>query len=246
MDDEKEIVLVSCGMPLPGHEIRMINSEGQTLLERTVGRIEFRGPSSTSGYFRNPEATQQLFLHAPWLDSGDLGFLAEGELFIAGRIKDVIIRAGRHVFPEELEEQIGDLAGIRKGCVVVFGLQNQMTGTERIILAAETRSKLESERAFLRTKILELSTRLLEIPADEILLLPPRSIPKTSSGKLRRSECARLYESHRLGRPLSPWRQWIRLIRVGVLAQARHTLHDLLTIAYGSMPGPWCSCSFLR
>lgn len=202
---------VSCGFPLQGHKIRVIDSEGHILPEREIGRIEFQGPSSTSGYFRNPLATGVLLQHFPWIDTGDLGFIADGEVFIVGRAKDVIIRAGRHVFPHELEELVGDLPGIRKGCVAVFGVKSSLTGTERIIIAAETRFSLENERSALLKRIAELSASTLEIPADEVLLVPPRSIPKTSSGKLRRSECARLYETGQLERPPSRLEQTLRV-----------------------------------
>jgi acyl carrier protein len=108
--------VVSCGRPLLGHEIRVVDAAGNEVGERREGRIEFTGPSATNGYYRNPEASARLFDDG-WLDSGDLGYLAGGELYVTGRVKDVIVRAGRTLHPDELEEGIGDLPGIRKGCV---------------------------------------------------------------------------------------------------------------------------------
>ena len=94
---------------------------GRELPERHVGRVWFKGPSATSGYFRNPQATAQLF-DGEWLDTGDLGYIAAGELYLTGRSKDMMIRGGQNVYPYELEQAVGDLPGIRKGCVAVFGV----------------------------------------------------------------------------------------------------------------------------
>jgi 1-acyl-sn-glycerol-3-phosphate acyltransferase len=213
--DRTAVELVGAGFPIEGHEVRIVDAQENTLTDRYVGRILFRGPSSTSGYFRNQDATRALFHPSkdpssptPWLDSGDYGFLANGELFIAGRAKDVIIRAGRHIFPQEVEDRVGEVPGVRKGCIAVFGSVDSVRGTEKIVIAAETRLTDEAEMASLRTEIGRLGDRLLEGAADEVVLLPPRSIPKTSSGKLRRSACLRLYERGELGRPLSRWKRW--------------------------------------
>ena len=128
---------VACGRPLPGHQIRIVDATGE-VGERQEGRLQFRGPSATSGYLDNPARTSELF-DGPWLNSGDLAYVAGGDVFITGRSKDIIIRAGRHIYPEELEAAIGDLGGVRKGCVAVFGTADPRTGTERLVVVAETR-----------------------------------------------------------------------------------------------------------
>ena len=107
-------------MPIPGHQIRIVDASGRELPERAEGHIQFSGPSVTSGYYRNPEATRKL-LHGEWMDTDDYGYVAEGDIYITGRIKDTIIRAGRNIHPYELEEAVGNLDGVRKGCVAVFG-----------------------------------------------------------------------------------------------------------------------------
>src|SRR5581483_11361289 len=124
---------VACGQPLPGHEVRVVDSAGRELDDRHEGRIEFRGPSATSGYWHNPDASRALF-HGDWLDTGDLGYVADGDLYVTGRVKDVIIRAGRNVHPDELEQAIGELPGIRKGCVAVFASADPRQGTERLVV----------------------------------------------------------------------------------------------------------------
>ncbi|HYA80713.1 MAG TPA: AMP-binding protein, partial [Methylocystis sp.] len=110
------VALVACGRPLPHHEIRVIDDVGRELPERQEGRLQFKGPSATKGYFRNPEKTRELFDGA-WLETGDRGYIAGGDVFITGRIKDLIKRAGRNIYPQELEEAIGSIAGVRRGCV---------------------------------------------------------------------------------------------------------------------------------
>ena len=129
---------VACGQPLPGHQIRIVDEDGRELPERQEGRLQFKGPSATSGYFRNPEKTRALF-DGEWLESGDRAYIAGGDIFITGRIKDMIKRAGRNIYPQELEDFIGGLDGIRKGCVAAFASPEPRTGTERLIVIAETR-----------------------------------------------------------------------------------------------------------
>ena len=105
-DDATALQFVTCGQPLPGYQLRIVDATGYEVAERQEGRLEFQGPSATSGYFRNPQATEAL-LHGAWLDSGDRAYMAEGNLYLTGRVKDVIIRAGRNIYPHELEEAIG-------------------------------------------------------------------------------------------------------------------------------------------
>ncbi|MGH7567847.1 MAG: fatty acyl-AMP ligase, partial [Gemmatimonadales bacterium] len=112
---------VSVGSPLAGHEVRIVNQAGEELPERVVGRLVFRGPSTMAGYFRNPEGTAAITLPGGWLDSGDLAYRSEGELYITGRRKDLIIKGGRNLIPQEIEEVAGSVEGVRKGCVVAFG-----------------------------------------------------------------------------------------------------------------------------
>jgi len=100
--DEHALRFASCGTPLPGHEIRIVDARDRELPERTEGRLQFRGPSATAGYFRNPEQTAALF-HGDWRDSGDLAYMAEGEVYLTGRRKDIVIRAGRNIYPDEIE-----------------------------------------------------------------------------------------------------------------------------------------------
>jgi len=192
-DNKGVLQIPSCGRPLPEHEIRVVGEDGKELPERHVGRLEFRGPSATGGYYRNPQATRILF-HHDWLDSGDNAYVAEGEVYLTGRVKDLIIRGGRNFYPYELEEVIGTLSTIRKGCVAVFASADPMHGTERLVVLAETRERSPGALDSLRQLIRQAVIDIIGIPADDIVLVPPHAVFKTSSGKIRRQACRQAYE----------------------------------------------------
>jgi 1-acyl-sn-glycerol-3-phosphate acyltransferase len=170
-----------------------VDRAGDVVEERREGRIEFRGPSATQGYFRNTAETRRLF-DGEWLDTGDLGYLAAGDVYLTGRAKDLIIRAGRNLHPEALERVVSDVAGVRAGCVAVFAAPDPAAGTERLVIAAETREPDAVARDELRTAIRSVTVDILGTPPDEVLLLRPNSVPKTSSGKIRRAACREMYE----------------------------------------------------
>jgi 1-acyl-sn-glycerol-3-phosphate acyltransferase len=196
--DARELRFVGCGMPLPGHELRIVDAAGHEVGDRQEGSLHFRGPSATSGYFRDAEATRRL-RRGEWLDSGDRAYTVGREVFITGRDKDIIIRAGRNLYPHELEAAVGGVTGIRKGCVAVFGVADRATGTERLVVLAETRATEETERQRLREAVQDATVALLGEPADEVVLAPPHAVPKTSSGKVRRTASRELYLSGQLG-----------------------------------------------
>jgi 1-acyl-sn-glycerol-3-phosphate acyltransferase len=200
----------------------VVDALGRELPERFEGRIEFRGPSATKGYFANPEANAKL-IREGWLDTGDVGYFAAGELFITGRVKDLIIRGGQHIHPYDLEESVGVLSGIRKGCVAVFGATDRATSSERVVVVAEARAGLdEPARRELRRKIAELAHAQLGVPADDIVLVGEHIVLKTSSGKIRRAACRELYERGLLGAVQRPVPlQLARLALEGLQARAR-------------------------
>jgi 1-acyl-sn-glycerol-3-phosphate acyltransferase len=198
--DRSALEVVSCGLPLPGYRVRVVDPAGRELAERHEGRIEFDGPSATSGYFRNKAATRAL-RDGAWLDTGDLGYLAAGELYLTGRAKDIIIRAGRNLHPDEFEEAAGGLGGVEPHGVAVFASADQALGTERLVVVAETRLQDTRALAALRDKITAVSADLLGTPPDEVVLAAPGSVLKTASGKIRRAATRERYETGRLGRP---------------------------------------------
>jgi len=213
--DADAIRFVGCGRPLPGHELRIVDVAGAELPPRRVGRIEFRGPSATAGYFRNPDETARL-RRGDWLDTGDLGYVADGELFVTGRVKDLIIRGGRNLYPYELEEAIAALPGARKGCVAVFGASDPGMASERLVAVVETRLQADEERRGLQRAVERLATELLGLPLDEVVLAPPHGVLKTSSGKIRRGATRDLYLSGALGKQRSVRMQLLRLAAADV------------------------------
>ncbi len=236
--DEKALRLVACGRALPGHEIRVVDAAGRELPERHEGHLQFRGPSATSGYYRNPENTRRLF-DGDWLKTGDLAYIAGGDLYLTGRSKELIIRAGRNIYPAELEETVGELPGVRTGRVAVFGSADPETGTERLIVLAETRITDADKLDALRAEINDVATRLIDAPPDDIVLAPPNTVLKTSSGKIRRLASRELYESNRIGKPVrAVWWQIARLLIAGAVPRIRAWRRRLGAYAYGSYA--WC------
>lgn len=199
-DDLDCLELPGCGLPLPGHQIRIVDQNDRELPDRQEGALQFQGPSSTRGYFRNPEQTAALF-HGGWLDSGDRGYLSDGEIFITGRSKDMIIKAGRNIYPVELEEAIGAIAGIRRGNVAVFGSRDPESGTEQLVVLAETRKRTPESREQLRVAINTVCSDLVGTAPDQVVLAGPNTVLKTSSGKIRRRASRELFEQGLVGKP---------------------------------------------
>jgi 1-acyl-sn-glycerol-3-phosphate acyltransferase len=232
--DPQALKIVACGRALPGHSIRIVDRTGRELPERTEGRVEFRGPSATSGYYRNPEATAKLF-DGQWLDSGDLGYLADGEIYLTGRAKDMIIRGGHNLYPYEIEEAVGGIPGIRKGCVAVFGVRDRAGATDRVVVLAETREADPRRREELRAAINNVAVDLLGGPADEVVLALPQSVLKTSSGKIRRAATREAYERGLVGAARhAVWVQLVRLACRGVMARLRQRLGAAGRVLYGA------------
>ena len=247
-DDPSPLRLVGCGRPLPRHEVRIVDRAGQPVGERVEGRIEFRGPSVTSGYFRNPKITRAA-LHEGWMDSGDLGYWAEGDLFVTGRQKDLIIKAGRNLYPQEVEEIVSAVAGIRKGCVAAFGVHDPAIGTERLVVIAESREHDPLRRSELQAAVMDAVVAALGLPADAVVIAQPGAVLKTSSGKIRRGATKDAYLTGTMarGRP-SARIQWARLLLGAVRARLRRAAgwaRDLIFAGYlGSlllltMPALW-------
>ena len=222
VDDDSTLRVVSCGHALPAHELRVADTTGSPVADRQEGYVQFRGPSATTGYYRNPDATRELIRPDGWLETGDLGYLADGELFVTGRRKDLIIKGGRNLHPHEAEEVVSGVAGVRAGCVAAFGVSDPTRGTERFVVVAETRQTSAGEREHLRTEIINRVATALGIPPDIVVLSSPGTVLKTSSGKIRRTATRDVYLAGRLSkqRP-SVLIQWIRLLMRAGIARFR-------------------------
>lgn len=240
-DDAAAIELVSCGKPIPEHHVRIVDPNSNELAERVVGRLQFKGPSATAGYMTSETAAAKLF-DGDWLESGDYAYRARGEIFIAGRMKDIIIRAGRNIYPQEIEEALGRIEGIRRGCVAVFPTLDQHAQTEKLVVVAETKGTIEAaERERVITEIKQVVTGLVELPPDHIRLIRPRMIPKTSSGKIRRAECRRRYETGELDSSIPPWLQITKLTLTSIPIFFRSAFLK----AWTSIPGLLMAGAFL-
>src|SRR3569623_616968 len=227
------LAIVGCGRALPGHELRVVDARGRSCDERREGRVQFRGPSSCQGYYRNPAATARL-LQDDWLDSGDRGYLVDGELFITGRVKDIIIRGGHNIYPYELEEAVGALVGVRQGGVAAFARRDDALGTERQVIVAETRERRPPMREQLCAAINEAVAGVIGNPPDEVVLAPPRAVLKTSSGKVRRDATRQRYENGELQQENAPlWRQSLRLARAGAGTWMRRGAAEVTAATFG-------------
>jgi fatty-acyl-CoA synthase len=237
-DDRHALRFVSVGRPVPAHDVRIVDPEGRDLPERSVGRLVFRGPSQMPGYYNRPDATAAITLEGGWLDSGDLAYAADGELYVTGRVKDLIIKGGRNLVPQEIEEAAASVDGIRRGCVAAFGVAQAKLGTESLVVAAETRTVEPGARDALVAAVNEKVSDAVGVPPDRVLLLPPGAIPKTSSGKIQRDETRRLYEGGKLGqRESTSWLTRARIAAAAVFGVLRPRLAAIGHLVYTAYAG---------
>lgn len=183
--------VVSVGAPVAGMRVEVIGRDGQVVPERTIGHIRVTGPSLMDGYFGNDAASADV-LSDGWLRTGDLGFIDGGQLFVTGRAKEVVIKGGRNVYPYDVERVAGEVDGVRQGGVAAFGRSNEATGTEDLVVLAETThadpARCDAIAKAVRAEVLTV----LGIKIDELRFCGIGKIPRTTSGKIRRRECARM------------------------------------------------------
>lgn len=178
--------VLSVGRMLPGIELRIVDEESRPVAERQEGEILLRGTSLFSGYFKNPEATDSV-LRDGWLYTGDLGYVADGELFICGRSKDLIIKAGENHHPYTMENAASQVAGVRVGCVAAVGVNNLQTGTEDIVLVCETTETKPDVLRQLCKHVEEMVYQGCGVRPNRVIPVAPHTVPKTTSGKIKRA-----------------------------------------------------------
>ncbi|HEY1302327.1 MAG TPA: hypothetical protein VGF24_02180, partial [Vicinamibacterales bacterium] len=157
--------------------------EGHDLPERRLGEIWIRSDSMMEGYYGDDDATAAV-LKDGWLDTGDLGYIADGALFVTGRSKDLIIARGRNLVPSAIEEIVSSVPGVRKDAVAAVGVPSEERATERVCVVAETRADAAGHTeiaAAVRDRL-----KVHGISVDHVILVPPRTLPRTSSGKIQR------------------------------------------------------------
>jgi acyl-CoA synthetase (AMP-forming)/AMP-acid ligase II len=191
--------VVSVGAPLPGVEVAVRGERGEDLPEGRLGRIHVRGPSLMEGYLGNPDATARA-LAGGWLDTGDLGFVLGGQLHVHGRAKDVVVVRGANHAPEEFEAALSGVPGLRPGCAVAVGTSTGGGGEGVVLLAERPHGDGEPDAALaerVRRAVLERTG----IEPGAVRILAAGTLPRTSSGKLRRGEALRRLEAGTLAPP---------------------------------------------
>jgi acyl-CoA synthetase (AMP-forming)/AMP-acid ligase II len=189
--DRGHLELTGVGMPIPGTELRIEDPSGRTLPDREVGEIVVRAPSLSDGYFGEPETTTEVFQDG-WLRTGDLGYCADGSVFITGRKKEMIIKGGHNLIPSVLEEIVASVEGVRPGGVAAVGVRCDQRHTELVCVAAETRLEQHLHPDLMHR--IRTALKSCGVTADRVVLLPPKTIPKTTSGKVQRIAVRQLLE----------------------------------------------------
>lgn len=174
-----------CGRALPGYQVEIRDDRGRRLADRHIGRICIQGPSLMGGYFRNPQATTAVIGDDGWLDSGDMGYLIEGELVVTGRTKDLIIVSGRNIWPQDLEWAVEHIEGVRQGDVAAFSVTND-DDQEEVVVLVECRTQIAEEIELKRREIAAVLSQRVGV-ACRVVLAPVRSLTFTTSGKLSRA-----------------------------------------------------------
>lgn len=183
-DDPSSVVKVSCGPAIPGTEIRIVDSNSQAVSDRMVGEISIRSNCLLKEYYRRPDL--QPLDDGGWFSTGDMGYLANGELFVIGRRKDLIISAGKNIYPADIEAIVNEVSGVRAGRVVAFGVEDEREGTEVVAVVAETMLEDENQKRAIGRAIRQEIARQSMITVTYVHLVGPKWLLKTSSGKIAR------------------------------------------------------------
>jgi len=182
--------VVNCGKPVRDMAVEIRDEDGSPLPERMIGKLWARGPSIMEGYFRDQAATEACLIDG-WLDTGDMAYISNGYIFIVGRAKDMIIINGKNHWPQDIEWAVEQLPGFKAGDIAAFAITTP-GGEETPAVLVQCRTSDPAERARLRDQIRE-KVRAITGMHCVVELVPPRTLPKTSSGKLSRAKARNLY-----------------------------------------------------
>ncbi len=181
-DGEGALKMVSCGRPLSNTQVRILSAEGQELPERSVGEVALHSDCMLTGYYNRPDETAKAF-RGGWYLTGDYGYLADGELYVSGRKKDLIIVGGKNIYPQDLENLAMSVPGVHAGRVSAFGVDNPEAGTEDVVIVAEVDSEDPQVREQIADGIRQAVTRGSAVALRSVYLVGPQWLVKTSSGK---------------------------------------------------------------
>jgi acyl-CoA synthetase (AMP-forming)/AMP-acid ligase II len=196
-EGESATTIVGVGRAIPGHEFLVVDADGAPIAERAVGHIVVRGPSLMDGYYGNDEATRAVLAQG-WLWTGDLGFVDRGDLFVTGRAKDLIIVRGRNYYAEDVEGVAERVEGVRRGCVIAFGVYDEGRASDLLVIVCESRARDPDQQSEIARAVAEAVGGTVGIRVDEVVVTAPGTLPKTSSGKRQRAYCRTLYLEGRL------------------------------------------------
>ncbi len=179
-------IMVSAGRPISNVEVKIIDSSGKFLNERQIGEIVIHSNSMLDGYYNRDEVTRKSFING-WFKTGDFGYIADSEIYISGRKKDLIIVGGKNIYPKDLETITMEVNGVHPGRVVAFGVYNELKGTEDVVIIAEIEDEFMDKRESISEDIRKRVTRESAIALRNILLVEKKWLIKTSSGKIARA-----------------------------------------------------------
>jgi len=186
-DDRPSIQMMSCGKPIPNTKIRVVDNKGHDVRERYIGEIVIKSNCMLTSYYNRPDITKKAFLDDGWYISGDYGYMVNGEIYIAGRKKDLIIVGGKNIYPQDLELLVYEVPGVHAGRASAFGIFNEATGTEDVIMVAEVDIDDPIERQTIGDNIRSIVTRGSAVALRYVHLVKYPWLVKTSSGKTARS-----------------------------------------------------------
>lgn len=185
-ENEASFALLSTGRQITGVSIKVINENDEILADRNIGEVVVKSDCLFTGYYNRDDITEKSFFDG-WFKTGDYGYLADGELYITGRKKDLIIVGGKNIYPQDLESIAMEVSGVHPGRVVAFGVHNEKTGTEEVFMVAEVDQDSEDDKERIQREIKEKVTRNSAVVLRHVLLVDDKWLIKTSSGKIARA-----------------------------------------------------------
>lgn len=185
-DGKPAIRMVGCGRTIPNSHIRIVDNKGKDLPDRHVGEVALKSDSMLNEYYHRPDITKKVFI-GEWYLSGDYGYTVDGQLYITGRKKDLIIVGGKNIYPQDLELLAYEVKGVHPGRASAFGIYNEETGTEDVVLAAEVDSDDPAERQRIADEVRAVVTRGSAVALRYVHIVKAPWLVKTSSGKTARS-----------------------------------------------------------
>jgi len=182
----KSVTVVSAGSTIDNVEVKILDEDGRKRDEREIGEILLKSNCMLSEYYKRPDATENSLMGG-WFKTGDYGYLAENNLYITGRKKDLIIIGGKNIYPKDIEMIVNEVEGVHPGRVVAFGVFNEIKGTEDVVVLAEIEIAYRNRKDIIKTEIRKKVTRDSAIALRSVRILPKKWLIKTSSGKIARA-----------------------------------------------------------